>query len=309
MATATATLETSARTGETIFAWTIFPSLFFGSCGLAIAILDRGGSPYLAFGLSGFIAYVVVMVSERIYPHVPDWNRSRGDIPTDAAWAASIIATGDFVGRFSGFLGIAIGGWLSQYAGSTIWPSHWHLAAQLALALVVVALFQYWVHRLQHETDILWRFHATHHSAPRLYWLNAARFHVVDIGLNNIAMVVPLVALGADAQVIALWILASSIHGISQHANMKIRCGWLNWVFSMAELHRWHHSRLVRESNTNYGQTLILWDIIFGTRFLPSDREPPADIGIADLDAFPMTYWKQMFSPFHWARIKAESAS
>jgi sterol desaturase/sphingolipid hydroxylase (fatty acid hydroxylase superfamily) len=90
---------------------------------------------------------------------------------------------------------------------------------------------------------------------------------------------------------------------------MKVRCGPLNWIFSMAELHRWHHSRLVRESNTNYGQTLILWDIVFGTRFLPTDREPPPDIGIANLDAFPMTWWAQMLSPFRWSRIRAESAA
>jgi sterol desaturase/sphingolipid hydroxylase (fatty acid hydroxylase superfamily) len=77
----------------------------------------------------------------------------------------------------------------------------------------------------------------------------------------------------------------------------------------MAELHRWHHSRLVRESNTNYGQTLILWDIVFGSRFLPSDRKPPVDIGIAKLSAFPMTWFAQLLSPLRWARIKRESAA
>jgi sterol desaturase/sphingolipid hydroxylase (fatty acid hydroxylase superfamily) len=76
----------------------------------------------------------------------------------------------------------------------------------------------------------------------------------------------------------------------------------------MAELHRWHHSRLERESNTNYGQTLILFDVLFGTRFLPKDRVPPDDIGIANLDAFPMTWWAQMVSPLRWGRIKAESS-
>jgi sterol desaturase/sphingolipid hydroxylase (fatty acid hydroxylase superfamily) len=50
----------------------------------------------------------------------------------------------------------------------------------------------------------LWRFHATHHSAPRLYWLNASRFHFVDIALNNVAAFVPLVALGAGIEVFVL---------------------------------------------------------------------------------------------------------
>jgi sterol desaturase/sphingolipid hydroxylase (fatty acid hydroxylase superfamily) len=308
MATAGLALE-SARRGETLFAWLVFPVVMFGSVGWAIHLLEGGASPLGAFALPGLLAYLLVIAGERLYPHVADWSRSHGDVGTDAAWAASVIATGQLMAPVSAFVAIALGGWLSARLGAPLWPGHWPLAAQLALALVVVEFFQYWVHRLQHETDLLWRFHATHHSAPRLYWLNAARFHVVDIGLNNLGLIVPLLALGADGRVIALWILASSVHGICQHANMKIRCGPLNWIFSMAELHRWHHSRLVRESNTNYGQTLILWDILFGTRFLPADREPPADIGIAGLDAFPMTWWAQMLSPFRWARIKRDSAA
>ena len=27
----------------------------------------------------------------------------------------------------------------------------------------------------------MWRVHAAHHSAPRLYWLNATRFHPFDL--------------------------------------------------------------------------------------------------------------------------------
>ena len=72
-------------------------------------------------------------------------------------------------------------------------------------------------------------------------------------------------ALGAPPEIFTLWVVTASVHGICQHANMQMRIGPLNWVFSMAELHRWHHSRLVRESNTNYGCAIILWDRIFGT--------------------------------------------
>ena len=75
----------------------------------------------------------------------------------------------------------------------------------------------------------------------------------------------------------------------------------------MAELHRWHHSRILDEANTNYGQNLIVWDVVFGTRFLPADREPPEDIGLTGLSAFPMDYLGQLASPFTWRRIERES--
>jgi sterol desaturase/sphingolipid hydroxylase (fatty acid hydroxylase superfamily) len=76
----------------------------------------------------------------------------------------------------------------------------------------------------------------------------------------------------------------------------------------MAELHCWHHPRTVRGANTNNGSNLILWDIVFGTRFLPADREAPRDIGIAGLSAFPMSWWQQLISPFRWSSIKNASA-
>jgi sterol desaturase/sphingolipid hydroxylase (fatty acid hydroxylase superfamily) len=169
--------------------------------------------------------------------------------------------------------------------------------------------FLYWVHRLSHEFDWLWRFHAMHHSAPRLYFLNAVRFHPVDIALSTFSPMIPLILLGADGRLIALFGLVSAVHGLFQHANIVLELGPLNWFFSMAELHRWHHSRLLEESNTNFGQNLIVWDIVFGTRFLPKDREPPSDIGIAGLPSFPMDYWGQLVSPFRWKRIREESAA
>ena len=293
------------RPGEVLFAWTIFPLVLFGAIALSIAMLGRGADPTVAYLVPTALGFVLVMAGERIAPHVPDWNRSHGDVRTDASWLLTTIASGPLLGPITAAVAIPLGSFLSATFGGTLWPTHWHLVFQLALALVIVEFFQYWVHRLQHETDWLWRFHAIHHSAPRLYWLNAARFHWVDIGLNNLGYTIPLAALGAEGPVFALWVLTSSLHGICQHANMKIRCGPLNWVFSMAELHRWHHSRTVVESNTNYGQTLILWDLVFGTRFLPADREPPADIGIADLPDFPTTWWKQMLAPFRWSQIVA----
>ncbi len=297
------------RPGVRLFSRSVFPIAFFGSVAVSLAVLASDGSEGLATLVGLGFGYAVVVAGERLYPFVPDWNRNHDDIATDAAWAGTTLVAGALIRPAS----IVIGGWLavqlSAALGSPLWPSHWPLAAQLVVALVVVEFFQYWIHRLEHETDWLWRFHATHHSAPRLYWLNAARFHVVDITLISVSFIMPLVVLGAPESVFALWIVASTVHGICQHANMQIRCGPLNWIFSMAELHRWHHSPLVRESNTNYGQTLILWDIVFGTRFLPTDRSPPQEVGLANLSTFPMTWWAQLCSPWHWSRIKRQSAA
>jgi sterol desaturase/sphingolipid hydroxylase (fatty acid hydroxylase superfamily) len=87
-----------------------------------------------------------------------------------------------------------------------------------------------------------------------------------------------------------------------------VRLGALNRIFSMAEPHRWHHSRSLLEANTNYGSNLTVWDVVFGTFFLPHDREPPTAIGIADLPDFPAGYLDQLAAPFRWARVREQAA-
>ncbi len=137
--------------------------------------------------------------------------------------------------------------------------------------------------------------------------LSAVRFHPVDYTLVGIGKLLPLVALGASVEVLALVNVFSAVHGAYQHANVPVRIGPLNWVFSMSELHRWHHSRRIEEANHNYGGNLILWDIVFGTRYFPSDREPPEDTGLQDLAAFPMRFFGQLAAPFRWSLLTASN--
>jgi sterol desaturase/sphingolipid hydroxylase (fatty acid hydroxylase superfamily) len=61
----------------------------------------------------------------------------------------------------------------------------------------------------------------------------------------------------------------------------------------------------MEEANNNYGANVIVWDIVFGTRFLPNDREPPTDIGLADMPHFPQGFWAQLASPFRWKTIRS----
>ncbi|MCX2980581.1 fatty acid hydroxylase family protein [Halieaceae bacterium IMCC14734] len=306
-----ATLQTThppLRMAPTAFQWSVFPLVMATVIAGSYFLMVRGVNPALAILGPQFAAFFVVAVAERIYPYHQSWLRSQHDIRVDATHTAGIGITTAILAPFVVSAGVATAAWLSAALGSGLWPQDWPLLAQIALALVIGELPGYWVHRWQHSWDGLWRFHSVHHSAPRLYWLNAGRFHPIDIMLTYVPSYFLLVMLGCNELVLAYFGLVSSVHGIFQHANLQLRLGPLNWIFSMAELHRWHHSRTIEEANTNFGQTISIWDWVFGTRFLPKDREPPRDIGIADLPDFPMTWWAQILAPFRWARVKRESA-
>ncbi len=298
------------KVGERVVSHLAFPVVLAACVWAAIAWIDAGGKPEDAVGLTIFAAGLVVLILERFFPHHRSWLHSKGDLRPDLAYAFGIGTMISLVlDPAYRYAGVAALDWLSQRFGASLWPVSWPLVAQLPLALVVAELPKYWHHRLQHNIDFLWRFHATHHSAPRLYWLNAARFHPIDLFIDGMLGGVTLVALGCQTDVIALFTIVSGVHGFFQHANLRLRLGFLNYFFSMAELHRWHHSKTLVEANSNYGQNVIIWDLVFGSFFWPRDREPPEDIGIPDLPAFPTTFWQQLASPFTWARIKRDSAA
>jgi sterol desaturase/sphingolipid hydroxylase (fatty acid hydroxylase superfamily) len=279
-----------------VFSFAFFPGVLLGALAAGALALARGVSPELATGLPLVVSAALVFAFEQLFPRFRSWQRSQGDVLTDLAHFASVSATSRAVPWLVLLGALPAARWIEAHAGGTPWPTHWPLLAQLALAAPLAELPQYWLHRLMHERDALWRFHATHHSAPRLYFLNDAL-----VGL------LPLVLLGCPPPVLALFALFTAVVGYLQHSNLELRLGPLNYLFSMAELHRWHHSRNLAQANTNYGSNLILWDLAFGTFYWPRDREPPEKIGIPDLSAFPTTWWGQLLSPFRWRAIRRAS--
>jgi sterol desaturase/sphingolipid hydroxylase (fatty acid hydroxylase superfamily) len=285
-----------------------FPAVLGGALAAALVLMPTLGTARAVVLVQGASAAAIIVL-ERLLPFRHDWNRSHGDLRTDALHAAaSGLGTAEILLPVAKIAGGLLAARLAGAIGAVAWPVGWPLLAQLALALLVAELAQYWWHRLQHEREILWRVHAVHHSAPRLYWLNAARFHPLDLGVLYAVGYLPLIVLGCPEEVILLFALFDAVFGMLQHCNIDVALGALNGVFSMAEPHRWHHSRLLAEANSNYGSNLIVWDRVFGTFFLPGDRAAPAAIGIGDMPAFPPGYLAQLASPFRWRRLREEAA-
>lgn len=284
----------------------VFPGTLALMIGLAVTAFRwefpvEGVVLVLALATAG-----VTLFLEWYHPHADLWRKNRQDVPTDVLHMLLSEMLPPQIFNALCFTALAAASaWIAESTGFGPWPHAWPLVAQLALALVVGEFTYYWWHRLCHEVPLLWRLHATHHSAPRLYWLNAGRFHPLDTIIGYALQATPLLLLGADAEVMGLFALFTAIHGVFQHGNIDVRLGPLNYVFSMSELHRWHHSQNLEDANANYGGNLILWDMVFGTRRLPADRDhQPEDVGLHGMGNFPTTYLGQLASPFTWRRIK-----
>jgi sterol desaturase/sphingolipid hydroxylase (fatty acid hydroxylase superfamily) len=267
-----------------------------GSYLLAWLAIGRGMSPArVLLGLS-VAAAIVIALLERIVPYRREWLVEQGDLRTDALHLifTSLLAAG---GRWSGALVTWALGLNQAAVSASLWPTAWPLPAQLVLALLIQDFCGYWVHRAQHVIPLLWRFHAVHHSAPRLYWMNQMRNHPIDAMISGASMI-PLAVLGAPEGTLAVYGVLSTVHLLLQHANIDYRLGPLARWLSAAQAHRWHHSRRLDESNGNYGSILLAWDALFRTRVWPTDHQPPIETGLADRPDFPRDYLGQLAAPF-----------
>lgn len=300
-------MSAAARLGQAAF----FPAVMAGAIGAMLVLLHAGLPPTAAFVPPLALAYATVALGERRMPFRSEWSRARGDVRVDVAHFLGSGVVGVEAARpLLMAAAVAMAGPLSAAFHAPLWPRAWPLVAQLALAVVLGDFFLYWMHRLSHEVEWLWRFHSIHHSAPRLYFFNAHRFHPIDLVLSYASWYVPVVALGAGPELVVLHTLFTAVNGIFKHTNFPLRLGWWNHVFSTAETHRWHHSRVLGEANANYGQNSMIWDVLFGTWLLPADRQPPVDVGLADaqLGAFPRDYAGQLLAPLRWRRMRAVEA-
>jgi sterol desaturase/sphingolipid hydroxylase (fatty acid hydroxylase superfamily) len=279
----------------------LFPAAVGVITAAALWGADSGWPLPLAFAAVLPAFYLAVALAERRWPYRRAWTRPQGDVGTDVAHlVVSGLGVFELVRLTVYGAAFAAAAWLAARTGGGLWPLHWPLLAQLALALLVAEFGHYWFHRLTHERPRLWRVHAAHHSAPRLYWLNATRFHPLDLFALLALQTAPLLVLGADERVMLAYGLFTGMYGQLQHANVALDSGPLRWLFSTPELHRWHHSRVPAEGNTNYGAVLSTWDLLFGSYFWPRDRHFTGPVGLHDLPAFPQTYLGQLASPLRW---------
>jgi len=181
------------------------------------------------------------------------------------------------------------------------WVAGMPLGLRLGAALVVGEIGAYWGHRWSHETPLLWRFHAIHHSAEEIDWLVNTRAHPVDIVFTRLCDMVPMYVLGLAQPmgnkldlVPVLVTVAGTMWGFFIHANVSWRLGWLEWLISSPAFHHWHHTNDGPERiNKNYAAMLPLVDKCFGTYYLP--QEWPEKYGIDAPMASSLT--RQLLNP------------
>lgn len=279
--------------GIVVYALTflLWPAIL-ASCIYATSLGIAADRAALYFNITYVFLALGLFLLERALPHERKWLKNDGQMPADLAHT---LLNKGFV-QVLVVVGVTIG--IAEAAamkGSGLWPTEWPVAFQVILGILIAEIGLYTAHRVAHEWPPLWRFHAVHHSARRLWFFNTGRFHVVDT-VTSILLSQPLLFLAGAPSDIFIWVTSiTAFIGLLTHCNVEMRFGPLNYIFNTPAVHRWHHSRNPQEGNSNYGENLMLYDVLLGTFYCP-DRRPPADIGIND--PMPAGFLGQIAQPF-----------
>ena len=260
------------------------------------------GHGQLAFNMTYICLAVVIFLLERLLPHEQAWLDHDNQMLPDLLHTLLTKGLAQLLAVVSVVFGVDLA--VGDQAAGAYWPTSWHIILQVLLGLLIAEFGLYWAHRFAHEWAWLWPFHAVHHSATRLWFFNTGRFHFVDT-VKSMLLGLPLLYIAGAPGVIFFWVsVMTAFIGILTHCNIEMRFGLLNYIFNTPGLHRWHHSMDLREGNKNYGENLILWDLLFGT-FFDAERRPPAVIGIQE--ALPQSWTGQLVAPFIWRKFQQQN--
>lgn len=157
----------------------------------------------------------------------------------------------------------------------------------LAVVLGVVVLDGaiYLQHVMFHAVPVLWRLHRMHHADLDIDVTTGLRFHPFEILLSLGIKLAVVAAVGPPALAVLVFEVLLNATSMFNHGNVRIPLGLdrlLRWAVVTPDMHRVHHSVVIRETNSNFGFNLPWWDRLCGTyRPQPAAGHEAMTIGLA----------------------------
>src|SRR6056300_700985 len=135
--------------------------------------------------------------------------------------------------------------------------------------LIIVDVFLYWWHRLNHEIPFLWRFHHVHHLDETLDISSGVRFHFGEVILS--ALVRSLLIILFNISLVNLLLIEAIIliSSIFHHSNINLPKKLekaLSFIIVTPSIHWVHHHKRQSETDANYSTIFSWWDKIFRSR-------------------------------------------
>lgn len=126
----------------------------------------------------------------------------------------------------------------------------------------------YWQHKMFHLSPVFWRLHKVHHIDQDIDVTTGLRFHPLEMILSMIIKMTAVAVIGAPPLAAVIFEILLNGTTMFNHGNLNIppAADRLVRLFVVTpDMHRVHHSVIVKETNSNYGFNFPWWDRLFGT--------------------------------------------
>lgn len=185
--------------------------------------------------------------------------------------------------------------YLYYYKAWFDWDWGW---LNIPLCLIAIDFLEYWKHRLQHRSSLLWKTHLQHHAGKRFNMSLTIRSSVIDKAILQYCFFLWLPLLGFRPLDFFYAYVLWKFYQFYIHAAKLPDLKFLDRVLVMPSHHRLHHSILERHYDRNFSVCILLWDKMFGTYQAP---EPVEEYGLRE-DHRTDSLLFSMFGPYGLAR-------
>ncbi len=139
---------------------------------------------------------------------------------------------------------------------------------EIIISIALLDLAIYVQHVLSHKIPILWKIHRLHHADRDIDVTTGTRFHPIEIILSMLYKSLIILILGPSIFAVFLFEIILNSSSIFNHANLKLSADLdktLRLLVVTPDMHRVHHSVISKETGSNYGFFLSIWDKLFNT--------------------------------------------
>ena len=212
--------------------------------------------------LVGLATIVFVQLMELVFERHEGWRIDGRELATDIFY---VVFGFGVIGFLSDTLvNGPLGELKAQWGIATPWLTALPFLVQVLIVMLVFEFGQYWMHRAMHNWTPLWLTHAPHHHITQLNAMKGFIGNPIELFLISLGVIA---LLDVDLNALFAAFTASGAIAIYAHANVRADPPiWYGFLFTTIRNHSLHHTALSYEdTRCNYGNSVILWDRVFGT--------------------------------------------
>jgi sterol desaturase/sphingolipid hydroxylase (fatty acid hydroxylase superfamily) len=139
---------------------------------------------------------------------------------------------------------------------------------KMFLGVAALDFVIYLQHAMFHGLPTLFRLHMVHHTDLDFDTSTGVRFHPIEIILSMGIKIAMVAALGISFLAVLIFEILLNATSMFNHGNVRLPGGVdrvLRLFVVTPEMHRVHHSVIIRETNSNFGFNFPWWDRLLGT--------------------------------------------